>query len=68
MPRMLETSVNSVMDSASAMRIRREDDGPRWEPNAINNRMSMDNLAATTVQHSVILSIYDSSFKLKLHK
>ncbi|XP_043795911.1 uncharacterized protein LOC122716667 isoform X2 [Apis laboriosa] len=48
MPRMLETSVNSVMDSASAMRIRREDDGPRWEPNAINNRMSMDNLAATT--------------------
>ncbi|XP_031775219.1 uncharacterized protein LOC100865875 isoform X1 [Apis florea] len=48
MPRMLETSVNSVMDSASAMRIRREDDGPRWEPNAINNRMSMDNLTATT--------------------
>lgn len=48
MPRMLETSVNSVMDSASTMRIRREDDGPRWEPSAINNRMSMDNLAATT--------------------
>lgn len=48
MPRMLETSVNSVMDSASTMRIRREDDGPRWEPNAMNNRMSMDNLAATT--------------------
>lgn len=61
MPRMLETSVNSVMDSASTMRIRREDDGPRWEPNAINNRMSMDNLAATTVQHYI--TIHPSKLK-----
>ncbi|XP_043515544.1 uncharacterized protein LOC122531565 [Frieseomelitta varia] len=44
MPRLLETS---VMDSASTLRIRREDDGPRWEPGAMNNRMSMDNLAPT---------------------
>ncbi|XP_017797756.1 PREDICTED: uncharacterized protein LOC108578857 [Habropoda laboriosa] len=48
MPRLLESSVDSVMDSASTSRIRREDEGPRWEPNAINNRMSMDNLTATT--------------------
>ena len=49
MPRLLETSVNSIMDSASTIRIRREDDGPRWEPSTMNNRMSMDNLVPTTV-------------------
>ncbi|XP_071870333.1 uncharacterized protein [Bombus fervidus] len=48
MPRLLETSVNSIMDSASTIRIRREDDGPRWEPSTMNNRMSMDNLVPTT--------------------
>ncbi|CAK9816850.1 hypothetical protein ANTQUA_LOCUS9129 [Anthophora quadrimaculata] len=48
MPRLLESSVDSVIDSATTSRIRREDEGPRWEPNAVNNRMSMDNLAVTT--------------------
>ncbi|XP_029043560.1 uncharacterized protein LOC114876351 isoform X2 [Osmia bicornis bicornis] len=45
MPRLLESSVDSMMDSASTTRIRREDEGPRWEPNGINNGMSMDSLA-----------------------
>ncbi|XP_017884927.1 uncharacterized protein LOC108627875 isoform X2 [Ceratina calcarata] len=45
MPRLLEPSVDSVIDPPTSSRIRREDDGPRWEPSAINNRMSMDNLA-----------------------
>ncbi|XP_076545311.1 uncharacterized protein LOC117609522 isoform X4 [Osmia lignaria lignaria] len=48
MPRLLESSVDSMMDSASTSRIRREDEGPRWEPNGINNGMSMDSLAAST--------------------
>ncbi|CAL7934852.1 unnamed protein product [Xylocopa violacea] len=43
-PRLLESSVDSVMDSASSSRIHREDDGPRWEPNTTNNRMPMNNL------------------------
>nr|XP_012139818.1 PREDICTED: uncharacterized protein LOC100878409 isoform X2 [Megachile rotundata] len=44
MPRLIESSVDSVMDSSTS-RIRREDEGPRWEQNPINNGMSMDNLA-----------------------
>lgn len=49
MPRLLESSVESVVDSASTSRIRREDEGPRWEP----SRMSMDNLARTTVSYQL---------------
>ncbi|XP_015439127.1 PREDICTED: uncharacterized protein LOC107194076 [Dufourea novaeangliae] len=48
MPRLLESSVDNMVDSASAQRTRREDEGPRWEPNTINNGISMDNLAPNT--------------------
>ncbi|XP_031836156.1 uncharacterized protein LOC116428528 isoform X2 [Nomia melanderi] len=48
MPRLLESSVDGIVDSTSTSRTRREDEGPRWEPNAINNGISMDNITPTT--------------------
>ncbi|CAK9801977.1 hypothetical protein ANTPLA_LOCUS3035 [Anthophora plagiata] len=48
MRRLLESSVDSIIDSTTTSSIRREDEGPRWESKTINNRMSMDNLAAAT--------------------
>ncbi|XP_076233968.1 uncharacterized protein LOC143178916 isoform X2 [Calliopsis andreniformis] len=54
MPRLLESSVDSIVDAAPSSRARREDEGPRWEPNAINNGISMDNLTTTTQESSVV--------------
>ncbi|XP_043258183.1 uncharacterized protein LOC122400671 [Colletes gigas] len=54
MPRLLESSVDSVVDSAPSLRARREDEGPRWEPSSINNGISMDNLAPTTQRESSV--------------
>ncbi|XP_076182662.1 uncharacterized protein LOC143154393 [Ptiloglossa arizonensis] len=54
MPRLLESSVDSVMDSASSLRTRREDEGPRWEPSSMNNGISMDNMEPTTQQESSV--------------
>nr|XP_033336599.1 uncharacterized protein LOC117226419 [Megalopta genalis] len=47
MPRLLESSVDSMVDSTPS-RTRRDDEGSRWEPNTINNGISMENLTPTT--------------------
>ncbi|XP_076680358.1 uncharacterized protein LOC143375284 isoform X2 [Andrena cerasifolii] len=53
MPRLLESSVDAVVESASTSRARREDEGPRWEPSTINNAISIDSLTSTTQESSV---------------
>ncbi|XP_076293680.1 uncharacterized protein LOC143215439 isoform X1 [Lasioglossum baleicum] len=52
MPRLLESSVDSMADSTATSRTRRDDEGPRWEPNTINNGISMENLTPTTQESS----------------
>lgn len=52
MPRLLESAVDSVIDSTTTMNRREEDDGTRWEPNSITAGVSLDELVPTsTVEH-----------------
>lgn len=65
MPRMLESAVNSVINSTTTMNRREEDDGTRWEPNAVTTGVSLDELVPTsTVKHLqyCIISLYTNIF------
>lgn len=51
MPRLLDSAVDSVIDSAPTMNRREEDDGTRWEANSVSG-VSLDELVPTsTVEH-----------------
>lgn len=53
MPRLMESSVDSVIDSAPTRTRREEDEGTRWEPNPVSGGISLDGLVpASTRQES----------------
>ncbi|XP_029669354.1 uncharacterized protein LOC115239140 [Formica exsecta] len=47
-PRLLESAVDSVIDSTTTMNRREEDDGTRWEPNTVTAGVSLDELVPTS--------------------
>ncbi|XP_014480737.1 PREDICTED: uncharacterized protein LOC106747588 isoform X2 [Dinoponera quadriceps] len=49
MPRLLESAVDTVIDSTTAMNRREEDAGTRWEPGTVTTEMSLDELVPTSM-------------------
>ncbi|EZA58802.1 Transcription factor Sox-19b [Ooceraea biroi] len=53
MPRLLESTVESVVDSTTATARREEKDGIRWERKAVTTAMSLDELVPTSMEGTV---------------
>ncbi|XP_032668782.1 uncharacterized protein LOC116842980 isoform X2 [Odontomachus brunneus] len=53
MPRLLESAVDSIIDSTTTMNRREEDGGTRWEPGTVTTEMSLDELVPISMESAL---------------